>query len=226
MTNEHQYQIGDKVVVITENSEFKKGDICKIAGKDIFGNAYLKRLSDERITYELMSNFKPYEEGGEKKTDMADTKFKVGDKVRIVNRDCAFHWNDDMEEYLGIVATITLITDGNSKTKYLIGLDTNSWNWSANQLELVSPTNSANKAMTQLKQLTKEQKATLSKEDQALIQLGVIGDDLALKDTEYVLKTLFALNRDAIAVQAIEDVKQIQAEEKAKELRHSVKEEE
>src|SRR2546421_7255287 len=91
MTNEHQYQIGDKVVVITENSEFKKGDICKIAGKDIFGNAYLKRLSDERITYELMSNFKPYEEGGEKKTDMADTKFKVGDRVKVIGKRDNYH---------------------------------------------------------------------------------------------------------------------------------------
>jgi hypothetical protein len=49
-------------------------------------------------------------EGGER--HMAECKFKVGDRVQIVNRDCVFYFNDKMESFIDREAIITsMVTD-------------------------------------------------------------------------------------------------------------------
>lgn len=74
---------------------------------------------------------------------------------------------------------------------------------------------SANNNMTPQK-LTKAQKAGLSKDNQALIEAGIVGNDLELTSDgrTYVLEFLFETNREAIAKQAIKEIAEAKAEAK------------
>ncbi len=68
------------------------------------------------------------------------------------------------------------------------------------------------KGMRTLTNLTDGQRAGLSKEDQALRELGVINDTLDFIDEKYVIAHYFKTNRAVIAAQAIKDVAEIKAE--------------
>lgn len=61
-------------------------------------------------------------------------------------------------------------------------------------------------------ELTDEQQDSLSPEDRALVELGVVNDKLVLIDTSYVITQYYKANKKAIATQAIEDVKKIKGE--------------
>jgi hypothetical protein len=67
---------------------------------------------------------------------MTECRLKVGDKVRIINRDCSFSWHPDMEEYFNLSAEITRI-DGKSIKLIKLDIDRGFWSWSENQFELV-----------------------------------------------------------------------------------------
>lgn len=70
--------------------------------------------------------------------------------------------------------------------------------------------------MTNLIELTKEQKAGLSKENQALLELGLVNADLTMTSAglRYLNDHLFAENREAVAKKAIAEVAEIKAEMK------------
>ena len=71
---------------------------------------------------------------------------------------------------------------------------------------------SASNLMKTLVNITPEQRKGLSKEDQALRELGVINDVLQLVDQNYIIAHYFETNRSAIAAQATKDVAEIKAE--------------
>lgn len=62
------------------------------------------------------------------------------------------------------------------------------------------------RSIMSLYDLTDEQKAGLSKDDQALIERGIIGNTLQLQDSGYVVNFLFRANKEAIAAQAAKEV--------------------
>lgn len=78
--------------------------------------------------------------------------------------------------------------------------------------ELVTSAN--NKTMSSLYTLTKEQKAGLNADDQALLELGLINPDLTVNGAgiDYMQKWLFAENRKALSKVAATEVSEIKAE--------------
>lgn len=124
-------------------------------------------------------------------------KFKQGDEVICIER-CG---NGTSKGYLGVVGVDDVVkyNNGGSSCRHLD-------NW-----RLIS---SAKINMISVATLTKAQKAGLSKDDQALIQRGIISNDLELSSNEYVLKFLFEQNRKEIAAQAAKEVAEAKAEAK------------
>lgn len=98
-----------------------------------------------------------------------------------------------------------------------IGIDGMRCHCNKNGWKLISAANT----MANLVTITKEQKAGLSKENQALLELGLINDKLTPTETgfEYLRQYLFAENRDALAVKAQKEVAEAKAEAKKKETK-------
>ena len=68
------------------------------------------------------------------------SKFKVGDKVRILRKDTTFGWDEDMGEFIGQEVTIDYAaegyTEGAGGLKFGYGIA--GWMWSEEALELIS----------------------------------------------------------------------------------------
>lgn len=98
-----------------------------------------------------------------------------------------------------------------------LGIDGMKCHCNRNGWKLISAANT----MANLVTITKEQKAGLSKENQALLELGLINDKLTPTETgfEYLRQYLFAENRDALAVKAQKEVAEAKAEAKKKETK-------
>lgn len=60
--------------------------------------------------------------------------------------------------------------------------------------------------------LSEQQKAVLDTNTQALLEAGIIGDNLELKNADYVIKFLFEQNRDAIAKDAAQKIADAKAQ--------------
>lgn len=75
---------------------------------------------------------------------------------------------------------------------------------------------SSNGVMTNLVELTPEQRELLSDEDQALLELGVLNDKLQLVNKDYVIHFLFKQNKQMIAQQAQKEVAEIKAKAEKK----------
>lgn len=67
------------------------------------------------------------------------SKFKVGDKVRILRKDTTFGWDEDMEDFIGKEVTIDYAgegyTEGAGGLKF--GYSIAGWMWSEEALELI-----------------------------------------------------------------------------------------
>ena len=78
------------------------------------------------------------------------SKFKVGDKVRVLDGDtisCGIYWNDDMNKYIGVVRKIKDIRDSEKRTYTLENCkmsdihDARYWVFAEEWLELVEENN-------------------------------------------------------------------------------------
>lgn len=205
------YSTGD-IVIITGNTKllhhhYKIGDICRVEDAPNSmapGLSRLSRLSDELSQFVNSYNFKPYIPSNPKPEEVntMQTNFNIGDKIIT-------HARHDKE----CTSEITHIYSSRAvETKDCSLCHSDHW-LKVSDITLISP---AYKPMDKyLNQLTKEQKSILSKEDQALIELGIITSSLTLSDTSYVIDFLFEQNRAEIAKQAMEEVAEIKAKKEA-----------
>lgn len=146
---------------------------------------------------------------------MAFKKFSVGNTVRVKEHGfgccgigCA-SFNDTMRMFIGESFLILRINpDGSYGFEDRDGLEPSDWSWSDCMLSPTSPA-VPEKAMSDkisLVKLTAGQKAGLSKDDQALLEAGIIINDLELNNSKYVIDFLFNLHKAEIAKQALKDV--------------------
>lgn len=69
-------------------------------------------------------------------------KYKVGDKVRIVNERPQKCWNSEMDKYLGKTMTITYSGINGVGVYYYMNTDSDNWHWYENMIAgLVEPKN-------------------------------------------------------------------------------------
>lgn len=133
-------------------------------------------------------------------------EFNVGDRVRLdINKGACF-------------TTDGIVSRNESNGRLCVGQNGRGTCHCYEGWVLIS---AANETMTNLVTITKEQKVGLSKENQALLELGLINDKLTPTETgfEYLRQYLFAENRDALAVKAQKEVAEAKAEAKKKETK-------
>lgn len=138
--------------------------------------------------------------GGENKMQ----EFNVGDKVEL---------NTSYGHCFAGRGIVETCSDGSGYDLHVVSKDYGSCHCHQDAWKLVS---SANKTMANLKVLTEEQVAGLDADDQALLELGLINENLTVNPAglDYLLKYLFQQNRKALAAKAAKEVLAAKAEAK------------
>jgi len=210
--SEYYYQnqyIGDGVIKIKHFDPMIDGWISVT-----FSNGYRNSYSTKDI--EIIST------DSSKKEVKHMQMYKKGDKLILrseialdnPNTGCG---NLDTAFQKGRVSYIELASD---KT---VDAHTSSWNaYDSNGKRYLAPCCTINlslftaqNSMANLRTVTDAQRANLSKENVALLELGIINDKLELENRDYVLNFLFNQNKQAIAEQAEKEVAQAKAEAQA-----------
>jgi len=161
--------------------------------------------SEEQM--ELINNENPKKKGGDKNMTH---EYNIGDTIRLKD-----YSNWEYPRYLNQKATIIEILDRESSYDVCIrwpNMDTSCA--TEDNIELVF--SSVKKTMSTLKTLTKQQKADLSPENRALVELGLLEDNLVptVKGLEYLQEFLFEQNKAELAKIAVKEVAEIRKEEK------------
>lgn len=74
-------------------------------------------------------------------TKMQNIKFKVGDVVRILNKDSTFGWDDDMCEFIGTSAVVEEVSTNMDGFGDVVGYRVGDWWWSESALVLANKFN-------------------------------------------------------------------------------------
>ncbi len=196
-------QIGDKYEV-DSSWYFKKGEIVTLIKlPDWFENErskkeYPRGVCDTVLARRILTTPSNKESEGESEVSRM-AEFKVGDKVEIVTNDSGHCFS------IGHIGIITSITDsfGYFKVDFPGELSKGN-NMKASEVKLVSDATN----IMDIKKLTKQQETGLSEDDKALVERGVIKDDLTPTTAgyEYLRDFLFEQNKSALAKQAAKEV--------------------
>lgn len=217
-------KIGDKFIYIYKDRHLGcyKGDILKLEAEPDSDLPFFKNLSRE-TGFESVALYKDWvmpvnnessteKSEEERQVNTTMQKYNKGDEVEL--RDELYIvqcWSDDKGD--GIMTR-----KGTEPSIYedcrLCDQDHFHGQWmqiNRDRIRLVSP---AKQGMTNLNKLTSEQKAGLSKENQALLELGLVSQDLTPNETgfERLRVHLFAQEREALAKKAIVEVAEAKAE--------------